>query len=260
MHFNLQNLVEPHDLQGIVTAFSKKEIDDIVKTMHCDKAPGHDGFNGRFLKTCWHIIKEDVYAVCLDFFNGLVDLEAINISFITLIPKVNNPSRVNDFRPISLLSCVVKIITQLLGDRLQSVIIPLVHKNQYGFIKSRTIQDCLAWAFEYIHQCQQSKREIILKLDFTKAFDTIEHSVILQMMKSYGFHDNWLDWTARILNSASISILRNGVPGKNINCSRGSGRGANVPTLICSSSRSSSMYCQQSMSVTSFVDAYTFDR
>jgi hypothetical protein len=52
MHFNLQNLIQPHDLQGIATTFSKKEVDDIVKTMHCDKALGPDGFNDRFLKTC----------------------------------------------------------------------------------------------------------------------------------------------------------------------------------------------------------------
>jgi hypothetical protein len=185
MHFN--HLIQPHDLQGIATPFTKKDIDDIIKIMSCDKAPGTDEFNGKFLKKCWHIIREDVYGVCLDFFNGTVDIEAINNSFITLIPKVNNPSSVNDSRPISLL----KIITKLPGDRLQSVIIPLVHKNQYDFIKSRTIQDYLAWPFKYIYQCQQSKREIvIIKLDFTKTFDTIEHQVILQMMQSYGFHDN----------------------------------------------------------------------
>jgi hypothetical protein len=111
--------------------------------MSCDKAPRPDGFNGQFLKKCWHIIKEDIYAMCFDFFSGLVDIQAINNSFITLIPKVNNPSIGNDFRPISLINYVVKIITKLLVDIFQSVIIPLVHPNQYGFIKTRTIQDCL---------------------------------------------------------------------------------------------------------------------
>jgi hypothetical protein len=62
--------------------------------------------------------------------------------------------------------------------------------------KTRTIQDCLGWAFEYIHQCQQCKKEIvIIKLDFTKAFDMIEHSAITQMMHQLGFNDKWISWT-----------------------------------------------------------------
>jgi hypothetical protein len=119
---------------------------------------------------------------------------------------------------------------KLMGERLQSVIIPLVHQNQYGFIKSRTIQDCLAWAFEYIHQCQQSKQEIlIIKLDFTKAFDTIEHSTITLIMKQLYFSDSWVQWTASILGSASTSVLLNGVPGKSLNCRRGVRQGDPMP-------------------------------
>jgi hypothetical protein len=88
--------------------------------------------------------------------------------------------------------------------------------------KTRTIQDCLGWAFEYIHQCQQCKKEIvIIKLDFTKAFDMIEHSAITQMMHQLGFNDKWISWTSSILGSASTSVLLNGVPGKNLSCKRG---------------------------------------
>jgi hypothetical protein len=124
-----------------------------------------------------------------EFYNGTTDIQPLNNAFITLVPKINTPTTVNDFMPISLINCVTKIITKILGSRLQQEIIPLVHLNQYGFIKTRTIQDYLTWAFEYIHQCHYSRTEIvILKLYFTKAFDTIEHTAILQMMQQLGFN------------------------------------------------------------------------
>ena len=148
--------------------------------MPADRAPGPDGFNGSFLKSCWHIIKEDFYALCDQFFDGGLNLESINDGYITLIPKVAAPQGVNDFRPITLLNCCLKVITKLLANRLQKVILKIIHRNQYGFSKKMSIQDCLAWAFEYIYQCQNSKQPIVLlKLDFAKAFDTIEHEAMI---------------------------------------------------------------------------------
>ena len=119
-----------------------------------------------------------------EFHRGDLNLESVNYGYITLIPKNASQETVNDFRPITLLNCCLKLITKLLANRLQKIILQIVHHNQYGFLRGRSIHDCLAWAFEYIHQCQASQNEIILlKLDFAKAFDTIQHSAMLHIMK-----------------------------------------------------------------------------
>lgn len=161
-------------------------------------------------KKCWHIIKEEFYALCDSFFQGNANLESINTSFITLVPKKDSPESVNDFRPISLLNCSLKLLTKILVDRLQLVILQLVHRYQYGFIKSRSIQDCWAWSFEFIHQCHQSRREVvILKLDFAKAFDTVEHSAILSVMQHMGFPAIWLNWVQSITTTESLTVAVN---------------------------------------------------
>ena len=130
MDFDLPSLITPvAGLEALTLPFTNVEIDQVVRTMPPDKAPGPDGFNGQFLKSCWHIIKEDIYKLCHEFYEGNLNLESINNCYITLIPKVVAPASVYDYRPITLLNCCLKLITKLLASRLQKVILQIVHKN-----------------------------------------------------------------------------------------------------------------------------------
>ena len=170
---------------------------------------------------------------CIHFFQSGSSLQCISHSHIILVPKKDNPGTIADFRPIFLLNVPLKVITKLMADRLQLCITKLVHDNQYDFIKSRTIQDYLAWTFEYLHQCKQSKRQfVIINLDFEKAFDTIEHSFILNMLRSISFPDQWVNWTCSVLSSETLAVILNGVPGRQFACKRGVRQGDPLSPLL----------------------------
>lgn len=89
-------------------------------------------------------------------------------------------------------------MTKLLANRLESVI--SAH-YQYGFRKTRTIQDCIAWAYEFLFQCHRSKKpSVVLKLDFEKAFDKIEHGMILAILQKKGLGIDGVPGSNRFLD------------------------------------------------------------
>jgi hypothetical protein len=222
MLMDLSNIIQPHELSHLDNPFTEEEVTNVIKEMPIDKAPGPDGFNGKFFKKCWDLVKEDFMKLVNDFYEGNINLESINTAYITLIPKNNDPQTMNDYRPISLVSLPLKFITKLMANRLQKDIIPILHENQYGFIKGKNIQDCLGWTFEYLHICHTSKKPIIiLKIDFEKAFDKVEYNAIISMLTAKGFGPKWIAMVKSILHSASTAILLNGVPGNKIICKRG---------------------------------------
>jgi hypothetical protein len=179
------------------------------------------------------MISKEFYDLCQGFYEGKICMQSINGSHVVPIPKKDNPTRIGDYRPISLLNSSVKVLTKILANRLQKVILQLIHKNQYGFIKERNIQNCLTWAFEYLYLCKKSRKElIILKLIFEKAFDRIEHKAVMDILHHKGFNSKWQLWMKMIMDSGTSSILLNGVPGKVFHCKRGVRQGDPLSPLL----------------------------
>lgn len=127
---------EHHDLEDLDAPFTVQEIEAVIKAMPPEKAPGPEDFIGCFYKKCWSIIKDDLTQAIMSFFNNqATKLHLINSANIVLLPKSLDTSTLADYRPISLINSIAKIITKILANRLAPHMNDLVSNAQNAFIK-----------------------------------------------------------------------------------------------------------------------------
>lgn len=142
----------------------------------CDnfKSPGPDGIHLGFFKEFWEILKVDLLNFFAEFYHNDKLTKGLNSTFIALIPKVDNPQRMVDFRPISLVSSVYKILSKVLANRLRRVVGHVVSGSQSAFIKGRQILDGILIANELVDDAKCKKKYLLLfKVNFEKAYVTI---------------------------------------------------------------------------------------
>ena len=87
---------------------TREQIEQVLWSLNDDKAPCPDGYNAHFFKRAWSVIGDEMLCVMKDFFDNGSLLREINSTAIALVPKVQNPSRVSDFRPFSCCNTLYK--------------------------------------------------------------------------------------------------------------------------------------------------------
>ena len=129
-------------------------VEEVQRALH-QMAPltalGPDGMSPIFYKSFWHIVGKDVTNVVLHALNSGFVLDSLNSTFITLIPKIKDPKKVSDFRPISLCNVVYKLIGKVLVNRLKLILPYVVSDSQSAFLSRRLITDNVLVAFETLH-------------------------------------------------------------------------------------------------------------
>ncbi|GJX98534.1 RNA-directed DNA polymerase, eukaryota, partial [Tanacetum coccineum] len=157
------------------------------------------------------IKNKDIMVVVSDFFSSGEFSSGWNSSLIALIPKIHDAKVVTDFRPISLIGSLYKIITKILANRLSLVISDLISDVQSAFVTNRQFLNGSFILNELLSWCKQKKlKAMFFKVDFEKAFDSIRWDYLIDVLRMFGFGNKWRGWNG-CLKSARGSVLVNGI-------------------------------------------------
>ncbi|GKA30820.1 putative RNA-directed DNA polymerase [Tanacetum coccineum] len=197
---------------NMIHGVTDREIKDAMFSMGDDKSPGPDGYSAAFFKEAWSIVGDDVIKAIREFFTNGKLLKELNHTIIALIPKVQAPSRINDYRPISCCNVLFKCISKIIANRIKHCLKTLISPNQSAFIPGRSISDNILLTQELMHNyhLDRGTPRCAFKVDIQKAYDTVDWNFLRTILVGFGFHNRMISWIMECVTTTSYSICING--------------------------------------------------
>ena len=211
-------------LEGKLTV---SEMGQALKNMKNGKTPGIDGFPAEFFKVFWSKLKFIIQrAVNSSFDNNELPL-TLRQCIISCLPKGNKDRTVlKNWRPISLLSVLYKIVSASIANRLKLVLDHLVDKTQTGFIAGRYIGQCTRLIYDIMYFSEKKQKDgLLMLIDFEKAFDSISWKFLYNVLEFLGFEKQFIHWIKLFNNNIQGSVLQCGVLSRFFSINRGCRQG-----------------------------------
>ncbi|KAL0378647.1 UNVERIFIED_CONTAM: hypothetical protein Sradi_3170200 [Sesamum radiatum] len=208
----LKHVINSEEAAALVAPITQQEIKDAFFDISEESAPGPDGYTSAFFKAAWPVIGEDISAAVAEFFHSGQLLRQLNTTLLALIPKVQLPLHVSDFRPIACCNVMYKAITKILVRRLQEVLHLLIDSSQNAFIPGRSIADNVMLAQELLSGYNQKRLppRCTIKVDIQKAYDSVRWDFLLEGLRIFNFPDRFIGWITQCITTATYSLSLNG--------------------------------------------------
>ncbi|RVW76194.1 Transposon TX1 uncharacterized 149 kDa protein [Vitis vinifera] len=148
-------------------------------------------------------------------------VKSLNATFLVLVPKKGDAEDLKDFRPISLVSSLYKLLAKVLANKIKKVMGKVISESQNAFVESRQILDIVLIANEVVDSRLKSNvGGVLCKLDTEKAYDHIGWSFLMAVLKKMGFGERWIKWIEWCISTVKFYVLINGSPSSFFQSSR----------------------------------------
>jgi hypothetical protein len=176
-------------------SFTKEEILAQLKDLNISKAPGPDGLSTRVLKEC----REELAGPLQVLFNQCMETAQLPINWkqanVVPIHKKGNRTDASNYRPVSLLPIISKVLERCVLNKILDAITPQISKLQHGFMKGRSTTTQIISVLSNIHNIFDNKEQTdVIYFDLSKAFDSVPHSLLIHKLQTFGINGKLLSW------------------------------------------------------------------
>jgi len=195
---------EKDSLEGPV---STEELENSLKMSNMNSACGWDGISYRVISKFW----PDIGPIMTDMVNESFAMGLMTKSFRTgvlkLLPKKTDSSKVENWRPITLLSCGYKVLSGMVANRMETYLPKIIGRAQKGFLRHKNINTVTVNIIDNIAKSINSGEELgVMCIDFIKAFDSVEHACMESTLRFFNFGENFIGMVMTILRGRETMI------------------------------------------------------
>ena len=187
----------------------KKEIKQIVSTLPSKSSSGHDNISNILLKE----IIDPLANVLVDVFNKsmVTGIFPSVMKLAEIVPLYKSKERYleNNYRPISLLMTISKILEKIMYTRVYSFLQDTgqIYDNQYGFRANHSCEHAVGQLVGSVVKGLENRHNVAcIMLDLSKAFDTIDHTILLAKLELYGVRGQPLAWFKSYLTDHKLRV------------------------------------------------------
>lgn len=209
------------------------DVFEAISNLKTSLAPGPDNLPVVFFKECKFVLSSVLFRIFKLSLNLGVFPSEWKISNITPLHKNGNRSQVENYRPISRVNIAAKIFEFIISKKITPLFGNIISTAQHGFVEGRSTTTNLLIYTEYLTEALENRHQVdTIYADFSKAFDRVPHSVLIQKLQSVGFHGPMLAWLKSYLSNRTQIVKIKNYSSREISVTSGVPQGSHLAPLL----------------------------